>query len=258
MLSLQINIDGLDIRYESAGKDSGRDILILPGWGAALDLYEFLIKHLSDRFKVTAVDFPGCGGSQIMSEPWDVQDYADFVVKFIEKAGLNNPILIGHSNGGRVIMQLCGTGMLSPDKVVLLGAAGINHKKTFKQNLRQSVFKFIKKVLLLPGIRKYSKNMLDKARNHFGSADYKSAPDVLRRTMVKLISRDMREVLPNIKASTLLIYGENDTAATVDDANVIASCIDDAGVCVIRGAGHFAFLDRPFEVAKIIDSFLNS
>lgn len=232
-------------------------MLLLPGWGATLDLYEFIIKHLSDRFKVTALDFPGCGGSQIMERPWDVQDYADLTVSFIEKVGLKNPILIGHSNGGRVIMQLCGTGMLSPDKVILLGAAGIKHKKTFKQKVRQSAFKLIKRILLLPGIRKYSKNLLERARSHFGSADYKSAPEVLRQTMVRLINRDMRGVLSNIKASTLLIYGENDTAATVEDANIIASYIDDAGVCVIKGAGHFAFLDRPFEVAKIIDSFLN-
>ena len=75
--------------------------------------------------------------------------------------------------------------------------------------------------------------------------------------MVRLINHDMRGVLSNIKASTLLIYGENDTAATVEDANIIASYIDDAGVCVIKGAGHFAFLDSPFEVEKIIDSFLS-
>ncbi|HIZ16929.1 MAG TPA: alpha/beta hydrolase [Firmicutes bacterium] len=257
VLSLQINIDGLDIRYEMLGQSNERDILVLPGWGATLNLYEHIMKHLSSRFRVTAIDFPGVGGSQIMAEPWDVQDYADFVIKFIKKAGLKNPIFIGHSNGGRVIMQICGTGMLSPDKVILLGAAGIKHKKTFKQKIRQSVFKFIKRVLLLPGVRKYSQNMLDKARSHFGSADYKSAPEVLRQTMVRLINRDMRDVLSNIKASTLLIYGENDEETTVEDANIIASYIDDAGVCVIKGAGHFAFLDSPFEVEKIIDSFLS-
>lgn len=253
---MTVNICGLDINYKTCG-DAGRpDILMLHGWGASMEPFDFLIKHLSQSFRVTAFDFPGCGGSRIMGEPWDVEDYAELTVKLIDKLGLKNPVLIGHSNGGRVIMQLCGTGMLSPEKIVLFGAAGIKHKKTLRQRLRQAAFKTIKRVLLLPGIKKHSAGLLERARAHFGSADYRSAPEVLRQTMVRLLARDMRPLLPGIKASTLLIYGENDTATPVSDAEEIAGFIKDSGVCVIKGAGHFCFLDSPYETAAILDAFL--
>ncbi len=251
-----INIDGLDIKYETCGKEGARDILFMHGWGSSMEPFDFLIKHMSENFRVTAFDFPGNGGSQIMNEPWDVESYARFTKKFISALGLKNPVLIGHSNGGRVIMQLCGTGMVNPDKIVLIGAAGIKHKKTLRQKLRQTTFKTIKNILLLPGIRNHSQKLLERARSHFGSSDYKSAPQVLRESMVRLLAKDMRDVLPGIKASTLLIYGENDTATPVSDAEVIASAVADAGVCVIKGAGHYCFLDSPYQVAAILDSFL--
>lgn len=250
---MTVDIDGLNINYTMQG--SGRDILMLHGWGASMETFAFLIKHLSQRFRVTAFDFPGCGGSDTMTEPWDVEEYAVLTVKLIERLGLKDPILIGHSNGGRVIMQLCGAGMLSPEKIVLFGAAGIKHKKTLRQKLRQTAFKAVKHLLLLPGIKNHSAGLLERARAHFGSADYRSAPEVLRQTMVRLLARDMRPLLPNIKASALLIYGENDTATPVGDAEIISSMIKDSGVCVIKGAGHFCFIDSPCETAAILDSF---
>ena len=114
----------------------------------------------------------------------------------------------------------------------------------------------IKGLLSLPGIRKHTGDLLDRARKHYGSADYHSAPPVLRQTLVKVVNEDLTGLLPNIKASTLLIYGENDTATPVADAKKMEAMIPDAGLCVIEGAGHFSFVERPYQVHKILHSFL--
>lgn len=79
----------------------------------------------------------------------------------------------------------------------------------------------------------------------------------MRQTLVKVVNEDLRAYLPGIQAPTLLIWGEKDTATPVSDAKIIEQEIPDAGLCVIRGAGHFAFVERPFEVHVILNNFLN-
>lgn len=247
-------IDGLNINYEQTG--TGPDVLLLHGWGSSLEVYRSVVSVMSSTHRLTCLDFPGCGKSDTMKSPWTIDDYTDFVLKFIKQTELNNPILVGHSHGGRVIMKLAGTGLISPPKIILLDSAGLIPKKSFKQKMRGKSFKAIKTVLTAPVINKFSGNLLEKARKNYGSADYNAAPPVLRQTLVSLVNTDLRDILPNIKCPTLLIWGENDTATPLSDAKIIEGLIPDAGLCVIKNAGHFAFCENPYHANAIIKSFL--
>ena len=251
---MEIVINGLRIKYTDEG--SGTPVLLLHGWGSSMDVYRGIISTLKGRCRLVAPDFPGCGGSDIMKEPWTLQDYCDFVLKFIEAVDLKDPIMIGHSHGGRVTLYMTATGMVNPHKIVLLDAAGLIPKKSLKQKFRAKSFKAIKRVLTLPLIKNFSAGLLDKARKHYGSADYNSAPEVLRKTLVSLVNTDIRDLLPNIKCPSLLIWGENDTATPLEDAKTIESLISDSGLCVIKGTGHFSFCEKPYEANAIINSFI--
>ena len=251
---MQINIDGLNINYIDEGE--GEEILFLHGWGSSILPFTRLINDLKANHRVVALDFPGCGQSDMMNEAWNIDDYCSFVIKFIKALNLNNPVLVGHSHGGRVIMKLTGSGLLQPPKIVFLDAAGLIPKKSLKQKFKAKSFKIIKWFLTLPVIKKYSGELLDRARKRYGSADYNAAPPVLRKTLVNVVNVDLRELLPNICCPTLLVWGENDTATPLRDAKIIESLIKDAGLCVIKGGGHFSFLDSPFEVSAILKSFL--
>ena len=202
------------------------------------------------------MNFPGCGNSQTMPTPWNLDDYCDFVLEFMSKMELVNPIIIGHSHGGRVTMKLTADGKVSPPKIVLLDAAGLIPKKSLKQKVRARNFKIIKKVLTIPMLKGKTEGLLNKARAHYGSADYNAAPEVLRKTMVSLVNTDIRDILPNIKCPSLLIWGENDTATPLEDAKTIEKLIPDAGLCVIKGTGHFSFCEKPYEANAILRSFI--
>ena len=251
---MNIVIDGLNINYVDEG--NGTPVLLLHGWGSSLTLYKRIIDSLKGKCRLVAVDFPGCGGSDTMSEPWDIKCYSDFVLKFMAAVGLENPIMIGHSHGARVTLYMNAMGLVKSPKIVLLDSAGLIPKKSFKQKARAKSFKAIKRVLTLPVIKNFTGSLLEKARNHYGSADYNAAPEVLRKTLVSLVNTDLRDKLPNIKCPTLLIWGENDTDTPLSDAKIIESLISDSGLCVIKGAGHFAFIERPFEVEAILNSFI--
>lgn len=252
---MEITVKNIKIHYQQVG--TGPDILLLHGWGSSLDVYTGIINLLSDSYRLTALDFPGCGKSGALPEVWTADDYADFVLEFIEKTGIQNPILIGHSHGGRVTIKLVGENRLSPPKIILLDSAGLIPKKSVKRKIQKVGFSLCKGVLKLPIINKFSDGILEKARSRYGSADYKNAatPE-LRNTLVKLVNTDLRGILPNIKCPTLLIWGENDTATPLSDAKIIEKLIPDAGLCVIKYAGHFAFCEQPRQAHTIIKSFL--
>ena len=249
-----LDIDGLKIEYCEEGE--GYPVLLLHGWGASFDTYRGIINTLKNRHRVVALNFPGCGNSGTMETPWNLDDYCDLVLKFMKALGLENPIMFGHSHGGRVTIKMVAEGMVNPPKIVLLDSAGLIPKKSFRQKFRAKSFKFIKGVLTLPVVKNFSGGLLEKARNHYGSADYNAAPLVLRQTLVSLVNTDLRDILHKISCPTLLIWGENDTATPLSDAKIIKNSIKDCGLCVIKGTGHFSFLERPFEAHAIINSFI--
>ncbi len=249
-----INIDGLNIEYCEEG--AGTPVLLLHGWGASFDTYRGIINTLKNRCRVVAVNFPGCGKSDTMQTPWNLDDYCNFVLRFMEEVNLKNPIIFGHSHGGRVTIKLVAEGLVNPPKIVLLDSAGLIPKKSFRQKARSRSFKIIKGALTLPVIKNFSGGLLEKARNHYGSADYNAAPLVLRQTLVSLVNTDLRDILHKITCPTLLIWGENDTATPLSDAKIIEKSIRDCGLCVIKNTGHFSFCERPFEAHAIINSFI--
>ncbi len=248
------NIDGLNINYIDEGE--GEPILLIHGWGSSIKPWQPIMGGFEGK-RVIALDLPGCGESDILKTPWELEDYCDFIVKFLQKIGVSNPIIVGHSHGGRIAFKLIGEGMVTPSKLILFDSAGIPKKKTLKKKIRIYTYKFIRRMLTLPGIKKHTATLLDKVRRHFGSADYRSAPPIMRETMVKVVNRDMRPLMPKINCPTLLIWGENDTDTPISDAKYMETHIPDCGLCVIKGAEHFSFIQRPYEVVAILKSFLS-
>ena len=251
---MNININGLNIEYTEKG--NGTPVLLLHGWGSSFDVYRGITATLENRCRVVALNFPGCGNSDTMNEPWNINDYCDLVLEFMKAVNLENPIMIGHSHGGRVILKMASDGMVNPPKIVLLDSAGLIPKKSFKQKFRAKSFKTIKRVLTLPIIRNHSESLLDKARKHYGSADYNAAPEVLRKTLVSLVNTDLRNIIHNIKCPTLLVWGDKDTATPLSDAKTMEKLIPDAGLCVLEGCGHYSFCEKPYQAHAILNSFI--
>lgn len=249
-----IEVDGIRTHYTDEGE--GTPVLLLHGWGSSVDAFLGIRRALSEHFRTIALDFPGFGESDMIPQPWDVGDYVDFTLRFMRALELRDPVLIGHSFGGRVILKMVGSGLANPEKIVLIDSAGVRHRRSLRARIRIAAFKTVKWFLLLPGIRRVSVGLLDRARKHFGSADYNSAPDVLRQTLVRVVNEDLCEYMPHIACPTLLIWGDQDKDTPLSDAKVMESRIPDCGLCVIKGAGHFSFLHSPFEVNAILNSFL--
>jgi len=145
---MQKTVQGLNINYALEGE--GELVVLLHGWGSNIKLFDNLIHLLSPKYKVLAMDMPGFGQSDEPKEPWDVDNYVDFVLEFLKDFDCDKVTLLGHSFGGRVIIKLNARENLpfKIQRIILVDSAGVKPKKTFKQKVKQAVYKMTKKILM--------------------------------------------------------------------------------------------------------------
>jgi pimeloyl-ACP methyl ester carboxylesterase len=233
----------------------GRDVLLLHGWGCDHTIWAGVQALLKKSFRVTTVDLPGFGESTEPSVPWGVEDFTANVEGLAARLGLREPIIFGHSHGGRVALLYASRNRVP--KMVLVDAAGVKPRRSLEYYVRVWSFKAMKRLAPLVFGKARAEGMIDKRRNASGSTDYRAASPVMRATLSRVVNEDLRAVMPHIKAPTLLIWGERDTATPVSDAHKMERLIPDSGLVVFPGAGHFSFLEQPARFGMIIESFLS-
>ncbi len=254
VIDLNIKINDYNINYEVAGE--GKPVVLVHGWLTNLDTMRPLQNHLSKNFKVYNLDVIGFGKSDLPKKPLSSEDFADFLNDFLDALNIENPILIGHSNGGRMIINLAGRNLRKINKIVLIDSAGIVPKRKPKYYAKVYTFKALKNITKLFPNTEMFRNIRERMLGKFGSSDYKNSPEVLRKTMSIIVNEDQKGVMPNIKAPTLIIWGENDTATPLEDAKTMEKLIPDSGLVVYKGRSHFSYLEELPNVLVVLDEFL--
>ncbi len=258
-------IDNCEINFKITGEGS-KNLVILQGWGTSLDMYDSITRAVMGiegaPYRVVQLDFPGFGGSDEPHEPWSVDDYTDFFIRFMKELDIKEAVLYGHSYGGRVIIKLAdriARGEDIPftvDRIILNDAAGIMPKRSPKQLRKVKRYKALKKVLLSKPIHALFPDMIDYWQSQQGSADYRAASPMMKQCLVKAVNEDLTELLPNIKQDTLLIWGDKDTATPIEDGRTMERLIPNAGLAIIEGTGHFSFLEDIPAFNSIITTYL--
>lgn len=240
-----MNVKDTYINYVQYGNDLGKDIVLLHGWGQNIEMMDPIGRRLQDDFRITIIDFPGFGKSPEPPYSFTVYDYYEALDELLKKLKIKDPILIGHSFGGRIAMIYAGTKETS--KLVLLGSPFRRSNK--KANIKLKILKFMKKVPIIKNLEEYMKKRI-------GSRDYRNASPIMRKIIVNVINENLSKFLPKIKASTILIWGSNDTEVPLPEAKVIESQIKDCGLIVYEGCTHYAYLERLDQTVNILNEFL--
>ena len=110
--------------------------------------------------------------------------------------------------------------------------------------------------MLLCGKKKGSE-IVNKLRGKKGSADYRNSSPMMRAIMSKCVNEDLKYAMPAIKAPTLLVWGEEDTATPLSDAKTMEKLIPGSALVSFPGCGHYSFLDNPFGFKAVVSSFFN-
>ena len=248
-------INALKINFKVAGQ--GPAILVLHGWGGSSSSWTRVLELLSFKgYKVICPDFPGFGKSDNPPLPWDVADYMEWALDFVKSQDLDELFLLGHSFGGKVAVKFA---LFHPEIVkalILCNSAGIKRVPGLKTKIifiLVHIGNIIFSSKLLAGFKDKARRILYSFLQH---KDYVKAKGVMRQSIKKVLEEDLLPVLSEIKAKTLIIWGEKDKMVPVKDAYIFNEKIDNSKLEILAGTGHSPHLEKAKELADIILNFL--
>lgn len=248
--------NGVRMFYTVEGE--GSPVVLMHGWGCTHETVQSISDVCQKSHKVYSVDFPGFGVStepDVSDGAWGVEEYTQMIERLVETEGITNPILIGHSFGGRVAIVFASRN--SVDKVVLVDAAGVKPRRKLKYYIKVYSFKLAKKWFNLIYGKAGASERIEKMRSRRGSSDYANSSATMKAILSKVVNEDLCHLMPKIKAPTLLVWGKNDTATSLGDAKKMEKLIPDAGLVAFDDCGHYSFLDNRAGFAAVLNSFIN-
>lgn len=247
---MHVLVDELVINYERLG--SGPTVLLVHGWADSLSTFYDIQRSLGKNYDVVSLDLPGFGQSTQPRKAWNLDNYAQFLSSFCIKLRLNIFGIVGHSNGGAIVIIGLSNKYISANKLVLLSSAGIRNKQLVKKQTLKVVAKSGKALTtVLPGSIK--NHIRQRFYGRIGS-DLLIAPG-MEETFKLVIGQDVQDQASTLNLPTLIIYGQNDKVTPVEYGQLLAEKIKGSELKVLDNAEHFVQSDQPYQVEKLIREF---
>ncbi len=226
-------------------RGEGADVLLLHGYGSKKESFYYQTERLSERFCVTAPDFPFFGLSEGDERAWSVGDYADWLLKFMDARKLFCPNVIAHSFGARVALKLFSAHGDRVKQLIITGGAGLVKPRSPQYMRRIRAYRRVKR--LFPKF----------AERHYGSDEYKKLSPVMKESYKKIVNEDLKCCANLISVPTLLVYGADDNVTPAcEEGEIFHSLIKGSILQVVEG-GHFCFSEQPEKFNNIIYNFLS-
>lgn len=236
-----INANNTQVYYEVSGNGS-QDVILMHGWGQSTKAMDIIIKGMDlNQFRVFNLDFPGFNNSVLPPTAWSVYDYNTMLEEFVEKLGIKNPILVGHSFGGRIATIYGAKNNVK--SMVFIDAAGVKPKKSLYVKSRIAVFKLCKKMVNV-FYKKRRQEYLNNLNLIFGSGDFNATDPKLRDIFIKTVNEDLVYLYKDIKCDVLLMWGTLDDYTPLSDAKLMNKKIQNSKLIAYEGAGHYCYMDN--------------
>ncbi|HVM56026.1 MAG TPA: alpha/beta hydrolase [Gaiellaceae bacterium] len=97
--------DGLELYYERAGAGEP-ELLFVPGWCCDTTFFQPQLDHFAASHAVAALDPRGCGRSSVPANGYDISTLADDIAWLCGEVGISKPVVVGHSLGAMVAIEL--------------------------------------------------------------------------------------------------------------------------------------------------------
>lgn len=102
------------IRYSVSGPDAGPTVVLVHGWACHRKDYDAVTQYLPDEFRVIAVDLAEHGESRSTRDVWTIEEFARDVAAVLDAEAVQECVVVGHSLGGAVAVEV---GRLRPGVV---------------------------------------------------------------------------------------------------------------------------------------------
>jgi len=229
----------------SSTTGTGKDLVLLHGWGFNADLFNDLIETYKDQYRITKIDLPGHGRSDEVAG--EIDEWCDEIIKILP----NNPILLGWSLGGLLAINIARKVQIS--KLILVASSpnfvkndhwkfGIDadNFKQFSDALQLNLSKGLKRFVSLQTQDKSKLKVLNHSIDQFPTSTI-----ALNQGLQMLLSTDLTEEFLALNIDMKIILGRKDTLIS----SAISSWYESQSIDIaILDAGHLPFLNAGFEL----------
>ena len=246
----------IDLHYRVDGPTGAPVLVLAHALGLSMAMWDPQVAPLSREFRVLRYDHRGHGGSPVPDGPYRIEDLGRDLLRLLDRLELGRVSFCGLSLGGMVGLWL---GANAPERVdrlvVCCTAARMPRPENYAERAKVVRAKGMAAIADIVIGRWFTPAFL--ARRPDVVAGIKSIllatqPEGYAATCEALAAMDLRDDLPRIGASTLVIAGAEDQATPLEHADEIARRIRGAELVVIPDAAHLANIEQPDAVTDKI------
>lgn len=218
-----VRYNGARMRVRELRGSSERTFVLVHGIGVSSAYFEPLAHALHGHGDVLLLDLPGFGGIPRPKRPLTIAGFADIVRAGLENEGIEDPVLIGHSMGAQVVVDLLARHDISSHAVLIGPPVNPAEPRVGQQVLR------------LLQSAKYETRRL---RVLASRAYLRCGPSWFIEVLPSMMRYPMREQLPQVQAETLVITGEHDTVVPATWVEEMEALLPHGRTATIAGASH--------------------
>ena len=240
---------------EPKGTEKDPSLLFIHGAGGTGEIWEQQVAFFRGKHPLFRLDLPGHGGSDPRGEE-RIGSYAEWVRLGLEKLFAQRPfVLVGHSMGGAVVLELA----LDPPEglkgIVLVGSGA-------KLAVTRAIFKMLSEnpEAFFESIDQFafSSAAPKTLRERFIQVTRQCQPSVIFNDFQACDHFDIRNRVSEIKIPTLVLCGEEDQLTPVKYSRYLHENIAASRLVLIPNAGHMVMVEQPDLFNRAITSFLDA
>lgn len=242
----RVVVDVPPYRIHALERGEGEPLVLLHGLSGSSRWWDRNVGALSEHFRVLVPDVIGFGRTRIPLPLPGLGRIAELLAHWMEVVDAPESNLIGHSMGGQIAIHLAALLPHRVNRLVLVDSAGIPRPARPSE-----LFRFATGIAAPArwGDVTFFPTILGDALH--------AGPRTITQALGHILRDDVRPLLPQIAAPTLIVWGENDRICPVQHAYLLRERIPDSRLIVLRRAAHNSMIDRPAEFNQAVLRFLD-
>ena len=271
-----VEVEDGRLYYDVSGK--GPSLVLIHGAWASHEWWRWQVPELSRDYQVLSIDVRGHGKSSPLKKAYSVDGFTRDLEILLQKAVIDELVLVGWSMGGIISMQYC---MDHPSKVkalILIATRGHRNPQMRRRIIIQYLQARLSLLMDFTSPRKYDsaaerfsgeeERVKREVRNMLSPTAPKEVFDWVMADLVNNprenyfeVAKSIRdwgagEELMRIKVPTLIMVGEKDDRTPPNFSRLIHAEIPRSRLVIVKDAGHCLALERPQVVNAEIIKFL--
>ena len=222
-----------------------KTLYIIHGWAYSVEPWEKTLEILkNDGYTIKMLNVPGL--TEPSKKVFTIEDYVSWADKNIP----DGAVALGHSNGGRILLNLSSKRAAKLRHLILLDSAGV-YEESKKRDLLKKVSKLGAPLKKIPLLEKVFHKLI-------GASDYDRAPENMKKTLSNMLESDKNLDFSKILTQTSILWGENDTVTPPRQGRLLNERLKNSTLKFYKNWTHAPYISDPKGLAHAIEKVMES